>query len=627
MSLDFQKSNRGLFLFLLLLFARLYLSDLYFQGLCFVFHLYVADFEAEKAFLQFEKPINTGLTLPLSCHDGQKGYGHHWKSQPVYLKSNDLDSLRYKYSVKVHQGIAGKALSLLKSMGTSTEVIKTENKYKKIFSGRKHQYDVFKLPGNDSYMDSIFAGQFYFVKMLYENIDSYGHNLKALMIECDHVGFGHPSYRLKDRQTFFEWVETSIRSHQFSPYKSAYICALFGQYFRRLEFKLSLRRELSGGMASADLLMYNLRRCPSTILTHSSLNAIKDIDLNLLEASSAFNGLEYILNFGHLFKSDVVLRVADDLRVPFNPKEFDSTATEIILRALSNFQCQGDKIEISQYIVMHAPNVDSLWTIYRLLNEGPQQQLLSDEVFVDKFKGFLNQRSKLDLLEPEMWKTMPSGLKPKIAVPFCDALMDKVMTTRTLEKSKLAELCLDKTLQDWASTGIIKLVKYLTNYRDTVALDIVHAVFESHNFNKLWEAQDENAKQDLAHDFVLNKVKSRQQEVTISKEKVVEAFKILQEAIEMRLFKNSGRLMDILGKTVIQHTQKLPLRAIVDAYEDIHKSAWKTAKDWYMKLLTCAVQTGSAKPDVRSKVIDVICSSSGEHSANIDQEFLIDGYV
>lgn len=592
-----------------------------------MFHLYVAEYEADKATLQFEKPISSGLTLPLSCHDKEKGYGHYWKSQPVYLKTDDLDCLRYKYSVKVHQGIGGKALSLIKSMGTSTEVIKMENKYKKIFTCRTNQYDVFKPPGNDRYMESIFAGQFHFVKMLYENIDSYGHNLKELMIECDHVGFGHPSYRIKDRQTFFEWVETSIKSDQFSPYRSAFICALLGQYSKRLEFKLYLRRELSGGMASADSLRYNLGHCPSNVLAHRSLDAIKDIDVNLLEASSAFNGLGYILTFGHLFESDVVLRRADDLRVPFNPKEFDSTATEIFLRALPNFPHKEDKIEISRYIVKHAPNVDSLWTIYRLLNEDPQQQPLREEVFVDKFKDFLNKRSKLDFIEPDVWKTTPTGLKPKIAVPFCDALLDQVKSTRALEKPNLVELCRDKTLQDWAPTGIIKLVKYLTSSKDATALDIVHAVLESHNFNKFWEAQDENMQQDLAHEFVLNKVQSRQQKVTPNKERVVEAFKVLQETIEMRLFGNSRSFIDILGGTVIQHTKKLALRAIVDAYEDIHKSSWETAKDWYMRLLTCAVEAGSAKPEERSKVIDIICFSSGEHSTDINQEISIDGYV
>lgn len=587
-----------------------------------VFHLYVHR-DAEKATIEFEKPLSlyTNVTLDLECMSSD-GHGKYWQSRPVTVHL-DNDNIKYRYIVRYHHGTGKKVFNYLKSIVVTVEPDVKETGYKRTIYPGRNQYDIFKEPKNPHHHESIFAGQFFFVKTLYDSVKEDGTNLKETMIECEHIGFGHPSFTRHDREDFLLWIMSTANCYP-NPPKSAYVCAVLGQFLKKIGFLITLSYDLRpNSKETVDPLLFHLRRCSQKLLPSSSLKFIKSIDMNLLEASSYKSNLGYILNFGHLFEGKTVIDAASNLGPVIKAQDFDHISAEIVEMVTGLKSRPEERNLMLGFVISESPSLDSLWKFCRLLET---KKFLGDlfEPAISKFAQFFTRVRQPDLLETEVWKDVPNALKPKLANHFCEAVTEQLKTkASSFDYAVLKSLVLDKDIQDWATTNVIKLLRHIASSRKKGLPDVTCQVLNSHNFYSFWNNMNLKDKESIIEELLSKKMQGIQSECYTQKDKVLGAFQVLQELSEIRAIKECKELMESIGKYVCQETQRLGLKPIVNAYDDIQSSSKTISRQWYMILLTLTVeQQQTCRNDVKLKLIEVVRSSSlstaGSQSIEID---------
>ena len=169
--------------------------------------------------------LNGHITMNLDFHPEEK----HWISRELFIHPDQHDNFHYRYVVKYKEGVGERIWKMVTFQRNDEKTLK-EAKTRRLNSGRD-QYDIFRNP-HDKNRSTIFRGQFFYVDWLYQKLSRVG-NLKEMLIECEHVGFGHASYSEKDIGIFFQWVAEST-SQNLSPNHCVYLCSLLGQYMYRV---------------------------------------------------------------------------------------------------------------------------------------------------------------------------------------------------------------------------------------------------------------------------------------------------------------------------------------------------------------------------------------------------------
>ena len=149
-----------------------------------------------------EKPmLNGSVTMALEPCSDDKNY---WRSPQLFVHAEDQETFRYRYVVKYNKGLLKAATTFIYSMftGRRDEKIVREVNARKLTKGM-HQFDIFHNPADPSRKRSVFSGQLFFIKMLCRDLNN-GGNLKELLIYCEHVGFGHPSFTTEDVKHFLK---------------------------------------------------------------------------------------------------------------------------------------------------------------------------------------------------------------------------------------------------------------------------------------------------------------------------------------------------------------------------------------------------------------------------------------
>jgi len=150
----------------------------------YVFHLYVEQ-DVESVKLLTDKPMRSDcVTMSLHCCSGDRKY---WKSLPLFLHANEEDTFRYRYIVKYKEGLTTWLLKKVTFSRSKDEKTIKETNARKLNRGN-NQFDIFHHPSNLNWKGSVFSGQLFFVKLLYEELGS-GGNFKELLMECRRRSF------------------------------------------------------------------------------------------------------------------------------------------------------------------------------------------------------------------------------------------------------------------------------------------------------------------------------------------------------------------------------------------------------------------------------------------------------
>lgn len=258
------------------------------QHLRCVFHLFLEE-EVESVKIQTENPMLHGcITMNLDfCHTE-----NHWISPELFIPHDKHDNFRYRYVVKYKEGVAKWLWKKVTFRGNDDKTLK-EAKTRKLNNGRD-QYDIFRNPHNKTLMNTIFRGQLFYVKWLYQKL-SRGGDLKEVLMECEHVGFGHPSYSEKDIRIFFHWVVESTGGNM-ADYHCVYLCSLLGQFVSRVR---TISAEYCCRMLEdkvIDRLLSRLELCSFEALPKSTSDFIKIVAEHLFKRGSS-KGYLIFINF------------------------------------------------------------------------------------------------------------------------------------------------------------------------------------------------------------------------------------------------------------------------------------------------------------------------------------------
>ena len=415
-----------------------------FQCLRYTFHLFVPDENVSSVKIVTEKPMVSGrITLSLECSSDD---GRHWMSPQLYVTPDNQETFSYRYVVKFKEGMWNYIVSTFTRRKDEKTV--EEKKSRKLNKGM-HQYDIFRNSTEKHFNRIIFQGQMFFVRMLYHQLA--GHVLTDLLIECEHVGFGHPSYLDGEVKCCLKWIQDVMRNST-TPIQGLYICCVFGQLVDRGKF---LSRDLAGslGRETVDLILLAFKSLGNISLPKTSAKYIAIVAEDLFKASSWTGPLLLIKYFCNVLDIQSMMLLVNKLSLHrYTEQQFNRDAS-LVLNALEH--C-GDTLKCKtylSYVIRPCPSVQSLWELHSGMSQTFSACVnhFSDE-FLGMYCTFISfsRARRPDLLQPWFWSKVPYILKEKVASPFCRGLAQQFASETKWSEEKIASLktiFLDTTFQ------------------------------------------------------------------------------------------------------------------------------------------------------------------------------------
>ena len=546
-----------------------------------------------------ERPMANGdVTLNLINQFSEDG--KYWKSPQLRLHPAQQENFRYWYVVKYKEGLGTRiynAFTFSKEKGENTV---QETKSRKLNSGI-NQFDIFHNPNEkyDNWKRNIFLGHLFFVKLLYQWL-SCGSDLKEILIECEHIGFGHPSYLEENVNSFMQWV-VKIIDRRPSPHQSVYICSLLGQFIQGVRRFSAWRTCDLLGKRAADQLLLSLGCCFFEPLPKSSITFIKNVAEELFKAGSSTGCLKFIEVFCNLLDVNDVKQVADKLSThSYTDVQFVKQVPSVFksLMALKDL----DTIRrFSSYIIRLSPSVHCLWNVYHEISLLPNPlQNLVDE-FVSVYCKFISRRGarKPDLLQPSFWCQVPENLKEKLAKPFCEALTEQIASGTNwshLSLNELTNIVQDTSLQ--SADQFYHFVLTVMTHKSDEMIPIIPVLLESKAFCTYWRnsISKEDKQRVCFHWLKVNCYrggKEQKQQIL----DVVAACESLCSADALRMDKVLCQEMD---KEVERMVLKSKFESIMDAWEDSQNCA-PAIQQRVTMLLRSAIHQQSGTGDRKSR--------------------------
>ncbi|XP_022807538.1 uncharacterized protein LOC111344561 [Stylophora pistillata] len=456
-----------------------------------VFHLSLEE-EAESVKLQTEKPmLNSSITMNLHFYHEER----HWISPELFIPPDQLDSFCYRYVVKYKEGITKKVWNFVTFRGNDEQTLK-ETRNRRLNSG-SDQYDIFRNPKENIGMRTIFRGQLFYVKWLYQILGR-GGDLKDMLIECEHVGFGHPSYLENDIGTFFQWVVESTTKTP-SPSQCVYICCLLGQFVHRMGASAEdycSRLETK----AIDRLLLLLELCSFEALPKSSATFFKDVAECLFKAGSSTGCLLFIKIFCNLLDLEYVMQVADKLSSQsYMDQQFNGQVPSV-LASLNLVKDVNSRNRFCSYVIGHAPSVECLWNLYdAMLQRCPDLLFILEEEFARVYLKFTSRQRarKPDLLHPCFWSAAPEKLKERLASPFCEVLVEQISSETICSRERticsrerldsLRSIALDPKLQ--AANAFCRLIMNVSSHKSVEMVSMILILLKSAAFLTCWRTR------------------------------------------------------------------------------------------------------------------------------------------
>ena len=539
--------------------------------------------------------LNGRLTLNLECCPEST---KHWMTPPLFIHAYDEETFRYRYVVKYKEGIS---LSWLvkKFIGG-----KDDNTVKETFSRKlnygMHQYDIFHIPNERNQMKKIFLGQMFFVKQLYNALDK-GGDLKEMLIECEHIGFGHPSYEDADVKSFIHWVSEILIKTPTTPFQRVYICALLGQFVNRVRSWSACRTCDLLGKRAADQLLSSFGCCSHKALPQSSIKFIKIVAEDLLKAGSSTGSLMFIKVFCSLLDVNYVIQVADKLSSQSYIEQQFNKQVPIVLDCLAKLKDLDSSRRFACYIIHLSPSVQCLWNLYNEISRLPNLlQNLVDE-FVSIYCKFISRRRarKPDLLEQSFWSQAPQNLTEKLARPFCKALTEQILSETNWPQATLDSLtaiALDARLQ--SEDQFYHFVLAIMKHKSKEMVSIIPVLLEAKAFCTYWNNRiTKEDKQTICFNWLKAncfRVGKKQ------KEQILDAVVACESLCSTEALKMDKALCQDMHKEVESMVLKAKFESIMSALEDSQNHTPAIQQHLTM-LLRSAIKQESGSGDRRSK--------------------------
>ena len=394
-----------------------------------------------------DKPmLNKCVTMNLDrCSDD----GKYWKSPPLFIHAEEGDTFHYRYVIKYKEGFRAWLWKKVTFSRNKDEKTIKETKSRGLNRG-SNQFDIFHHPSDPNWRGSVFTGQLFFVKSLCQELGN-GGDFKELLMESEHIGFGHPTYTMEEVKCFLEWVAEMVNGNPTSC-QSVYICSLLGQFVNRVPSWSAWYTCRTLGRKAADSILQSLSRSTYMALPQTSIKFIKLIAQDLFKAGSSTGCLIFIKCFCNMLDVNYVLQVAGKLQPSYTEQIFDQQVPGT-LDSLKRLNNSNSCSRYSSYVIQCAPSVPCLWNLYQIVSfHFPSLVGSLSEEFVRVYCKFISssRARKPSLLDPVFWCQMPGNLKEKLANPFCKALTDQIPSETCWSKEKLASLksiVLDASLQ------------------------------------------------------------------------------------------------------------------------------------------------------------------------------------
>lgn len=555
------------------------------------------DETVESVKILTEKPmLNDRLTLNLECCPEST---NHWMSPPLFIHAYDEETFRYQYVVKYREGLSW-TWFIKKVTGGKDEKTERETKSRKLNYGM-HQYDIFHTPNEPNQMKKIFLGQMFFVKQLYDTLGK-GGDLKEMLMECEHVGFGHPGYAVGDVKSFVQWVSEILIKTPTTPYQRVYICALLGQFVNRVPSWTAWSTCDLLGKRAADQLLSSFGYCSHKALPQSSIKFIKVVAEDLFKAGSSTGCLLFIKVFCNLLDVNYVKQVADKLSsYSYTDQKFDKQVPSV-LDSLTRLKDLDTSRRFFCYIIRLSPSVQCLWNLYNEISSRlPNlEQSLADE-FSNVYCKFISRRGarKPDLREWSFWSQVPKNLTEKLANPFCEALTEQILSETNWPQASLdslTDIAQDARLQ--SADQFYHFVLTITTHKSKEMVSIIPVLLESKTFCTYWNTRiSKEDKEKVCFNWLKAncfRVGKKQ------KEQILDVVEACESLCATEALKTDKALRQDMDKEVERMVLKAKFESIMDALEDSQNRAPAIQQRLTM-LLRSAIKQQSGTGDRRSR--------------------------
>ena len=557
----------------------------------------------DDVILESQKPIlnaKHNITVKLERF---RGSSKHWVSRELFFPLTE-EPIRYRYIVKFKQGWGSKIYGFFRSTDQSIFVVRETN-YRKLKNEAGYQYDTFNKPGDDN-VQNIFAGRLFYIQMLYRHLEE-GYNLKAILIECEHVEFGHASYSREDRSVFFDWIK-DISKGGLKSSQAAFLCSLLGQFVKRLSFSLTVRWYMSE--KTADCLLSSLKLCLKCNLPTSSLSYIALVASNLFEAGSRKDCLSFVTYFCHLLDVDFVIKKARKCQLFYTEKMFDTSVADAVDR-LKLIQVTDDCTSLLMFILLRVPSIACLWNLHQLISSSfPRLLDALSTKFQESFCGFISpsRARKPDLLEVDLWYKTPPTLKKPLADIYCKALMEQISSKASWTKENLENLktlALDKHLQ--TSKHALQLMSRLMKSKDEAVLMKARDVLDSQAVAPFWKGLTPESKHQLCSNWLESTFRLAPKSGRSKKpnDVVLQAFENLEMISKTRFVSQDEKLCSALVKDLLRLLERVDLDTIIDLYKNT-QSLSQSGEVWLQQLLRATIQRKSGTGNLRSRMRKLI---------------------
>ena len=552
-----------------------------------------------------EKPmLNGSITMALEPCLDEKNY---WRSPQLFVHAEEQETFRYHYVVKYNKGLIKAVKTFLFSTitGKKDETVVQEVGTRKLNHGM-HQFDIFKNSSDPSRSRSVFVGQVFFVKRLCQALVN-GDDLKELLIDCEHIGFGHPSYAPEDVKHFLKWVQDTAGNFR-TPYQAVFLCSLLGQLVERSRNWKAGHTCCFLGEKCCDLILSSFGSCPYKELPRSSLKFIKIVAEDLFKIGSSSGCLLFIKYFCNLLDANYVMHVVNKLSSQtYTDYQFDQDVI-VLLRSLKGLNDRAICTRYLSHVVCCSPSTRCLWNLYNNISffHPGMLEFLTKE-FLSVYDKFISRgrAKKPDLLNPLFWSQVPESLQDKLASLFCKALAAQVRSETEWSKERLLALQVITVDTRLYSSGDFRqfAIEVMTHKCKEVVF-LLPDLLSLTAYCRFWETTfSEGDKEKVCEHWLRTSYKN----ITTPKDRILAVVEACQTLSDTEALKSNKPLYVFMQKWVERFVLKMSCQSVMSAFQDGQKSS-PTVVHHLMLLLRSAIKQHSGTGDRRSKYRQMIQS-------------------
>lgn len=560
-----------------------------FPQIAVFFHLYTS-LAAESV------KVMTSDNLTIQLDRVYTGHKHYWiNRQPFYLP-NDQRVCRYHYIATFKKGLLARAYHWVRGTGEGSSESIFEKKFRTLNTGT-NQYDIFRFPSNKESDRDLFAGYFFFVRVLCSKLPVGGGNcFPQILIECENLRLGFSWIDKADTVTFLKWIE-DVTSKPITWHHVVFICCILGRFMQLRNYNEVFHSMYS---RTADRLLRLLTGCEYDHIPRSSVEMIKSIATCLLQAGSCKGGLAFLSYFANLFEVDRLLQIADKLPMQYSDQDFNSFAGYVVDLLVSLAEV-SDSREICDFLVDNCNSIGCLWHLYRELSVRlPDLTNSLGERFSERFLKLIAGRTraqKIDLLQQNYWEMTPIAMRKRLADLFVKALHQQVAHD-TLSQETLVTLksyTADKDI--CASKCFVPLILCLAQNRNEGVIKAVMDMLNSKRFFEVWNSWSDTEKAEICNSLLKTMFQFQNPFRRIrQREKVVQVLEAEKKICETYALQNDQKTKLELEKCVIKLLQNVSINSILDAFVDTDSSS-QMMQSCYSSLLRDAIKRSGTSGD------------------------------